>query len=65
MSMPPNGLIYFKDLKTGMTTSIILTVMNSNGVGFAEVAGDASPFHLSEHFAVQTRLPAPGAVRTC
>ena len=47
-------ILYFEDLKLGMTERLSKTVASSDVVGFAEVTGDRNPIHLSEHFAAKT-----------
>src|SRR5215472_13007852 len=46
--------LYFEGLSVGMTERLSKTVASSDVVGFAEVTGDRSPIHLSEHFAAKT-----------
>ena len=43
-------ILYFEDLKVGMTERLSKTVASSDVVGFAQVTGDRNPIHLSEHF---------------
>jgi 3-hydroxybutyryl-CoA dehydratase len=47
-------ILYFEDLKVGMSETFSKTVSSSDVVGFAEVTGDRNPIHLSQHFAAKT-----------
>jgi 3-hydroxybutyryl-CoA dehydratase len=49
-------ILYFEDLKVGMTERLSKTVASSDVVGFAQVTGDRNPIHLSEHFAARTQF---------
>ena len=47
-------VLYFEDLKVGMSETFSKTVSSTDVVGFAEVTGDRNPIHLSQHFAAKT-----------
>src|SRR5262249_26077377 len=46
--------LYFEDLSVGMTERLAKTGASSDLVGLAEVTGDRTPIHLSEHSAAKT-----------
>jgi 3-hydroxybutyryl-CoA dehydratase len=50
----PLRMLFFDDLKVGMTETLRKTIDSADVVGFAEVTGDRNPIHLSEHFAAKT-----------
>jgi 3-hydroxybutyryl-CoA dehydratase len=54
VTLLPLQILYFEDMRLGMTETYSKIVKSSDVVGFAEISGDRNPVHLSEHFAAKT-----------
>src|ERR1700682_3264838 len=49
-------ILHFEDLSVGMTETLSKIIAACDVVGFAQLTGDRTPIHLSEHFAAKTQF---------